>query len=69
MVNTPIGNIEAIVLPDTEYPGILVEFHSDGENTGPGAILEYDPVKVKTQLRVYGKDDPEGDPVAVYSMS
>ena len=46
-----------------------VEFHPEGSYTGPGAILEYDPIKAKTQLRVYGKDDPEGDPVAVYSMS
>lgn len=69
VIKTPIGRIAAFVSPDSEYPGFLVEFHPDGENTGPGAILEYDPIKAKTQLRVYGKDDPEGDPVAVYSMS
>lgn len=72
-VPTPAGPILAKVLPDSEYPGILVCNDSPGEGQ-PGAILEYSPTaegdkKSLMQLRVYGREHPDDDPVAIYEMS
>lgn len=67
IVMTPKGRITAKIMPDEEYPGILLEYDSgDGR---PGALLEYNPTREEIQLRIYGKDEPDGDPVAVYGMS
>ncbi|MBS5080408.1 MAG: hypothetical protein KH031_09635, partial [Clostridiales bacterium] len=66
-VNTPVGKIAASVLQDEEYPGIALLLENvDGQ---PGVIMEYNPGKKCVQVRVYGKDDPDGDPIQVLDMS
>lgn len=65
-IDTPIGKITATILPDTEYVGIALLYESDGQ---PGAIMEYDPENKCVQLRIYGADDPDGDPVSVIKIS
>ena len=71
-VDTPAGPIVAKVMPDKEYPGIIVE-NEEGDGQ-PAAILEYSPTafgntKSCMQLQVYDVRDPDDDPVAVYQMS
>lgn len=66
-VDTPLGHITAEVMPDKEYLGITVLFK--GTAGEPGAILEYDPEKKAVLLRVYGMEDPDGDPVGIFRMS
>lgn len=71
-VDTPAGPIVAKVMPDKEYPGIIVE-NEDGDGQ-PAAILEYSPTafgdtKSCMQLQVYDVRDPDDDPVAIYQMS
>lgn len=65
-IDTPLGNITAKVMPDKEYLGIAVLFN--GTAGEPGAILEYDPEKKAVLLRVYGMEDPDGDPVGLFRM-
>lgn len=66
-VNTPVGKIAASVLQDEEYPGIALLLENvDGQ---PGVIMEYNPGKKCVQVRVYGKDDPDGDPIQVLDIS
>lgn len=65
-INTPVGDITAQVIPDKEYPGIGLFFNSPGQ---PGVIMEYDPIKDHIQIRIYGKEDPEGDPVSIMRLS
>lgn len=66
-VNTPVGKIAASVLQDEEYPGIALLF--ENEDGQPGVIMEYNPEKKCVQVRVYGKYDPDGDPIQVLGMS
>ena len=66
-VMTPEGTISATVMPDPEYPGICLEY--EGEDGCTGAVLEYSPTAGSVQLGVYGKDDPDGDPIDIYQMS
>ena len=66
-VETPDGTITAKIMPDLEYPGISLEFC--GKDGCPGAILEYSPTVCGVQLRVYGKDEPDGDPIHVIRMN
>ena len=66
-VETPDGMITAKIIPDLEYPGISLEFC--GKDGCPGAILEYSPTVCGVQLRVYGKDEPDGDPIHVIRMN
>lgn len=71
-VDTPAGPIVAKVMPDKEYPGIIVE-NEDGDGQ-PAAILEYSPTafgdtKSCMQLQVYDVRDPDDDPVAIFQMS
>ena len=66
-VDTPVGKIAAAILKDDEYPGIALLLENiDGQ---PGVIMEYDPGKKCVQVRVYGKEDPDGDPIHVIDMS
>ena len=65
-ISTPKGNIVAKIVPDKEYPGIGVFFNAPGE---PGVIMEYDPLNDCIQLRIYGKEDSEGDPVSIMRLS
>ena len=65
-VHTDAGKIHAKIMPDKEYKGISLLFDDKGQ---PGAILEYDPYEKKIRLRVYGKEDPDGDPVAIYDLN
>lgn len=65
-VPTEAGKIHAKILPDKEYPGIALLLDTPGE---PGAIMEYDPYKKIVQMRVYGKEDPDGDPIYLLPMS
>lgn len=67
IVGTPKGEIVAKVIPDQEYPGISLEYVN--EDGCPGAIMEYSPKIGEIQLRVYGKSDPNGDPIEIYQMS
>lgn len=67
IVGTPKGEIVAKVIPDQEYPGISLEYVD--EDGCPGAIMEYSPKINGIQLRVYGKSDPNGDPIEIYQMS
>lgn len=71
-VDTPAGPIVAKVMPDKEYPGVIVE-NEDGDGQ-PAAILEYSPTafgntKSCMQLQVYDVRDPDDDPVAIFQMS
>ena len=66
-VVTKKGVIKASVIDDNEYPGIDLSY--EGENGDPGAIMEYNSTKDCIDLRVYAKEDPNGDPAAIYKMS
>ena len=67
-VKTPHGVIRASSMNDMEYPGIELSLETNG-NGEPGAIMEYSPVKGCVILRVYGMNDPDGDPIEIFSMS
>lgn len=75
-ISTPAGQIKSEISPDTEYPGIWTTFE-DPDGSEPGIILEYTPSEYDAEmvrhkcvmLRVYSKDDPNGDPAAVFRMS
>lgn len=67
-VNTPIGKIEARQIPDNEFPGILLCYAEEGCGE-PGAIMEYDTIINRIIMRVYSKEDPDGDPESVYEMN
>lgn len=64
-INTPLGTIFAKQIPDEEYPGIELAFSDNKCSGGPGVILEYNPLKKGIVLRVYGPNDPDGDPISV----
>lgn len=71
-VETPAGQIVAKVMPDDEYPGIIVM--NEKEPGQPAAILEYSPTafgdtKSCMQLRVHDEANPDDEPVAIYQMS
>lgn len=71
-VETPAGPIMAKVMPDDEYPGIIVM--NEKEPGQPAAILEYSPTafgdtKSCMQLRVHDETNPDDEPVAIYQMS
>lgn len=71
-VQTPAGPIVAKVMPDDEYPGIIVM--NEKEPGQPAAILEYSPTAAENtkscmQLRVYDETNPDDEPVAIYQMS
>lgn len=71
-VQTPAGPIVAKVMPDEDYPGIIVM--NEKEPGQPAAILEYSPTAVGDtkscmELRVYDEANPDDEPVAVYQMS
>lgn len=66
VVQTPAGNITAKQVPDTEYPGIIIEL--EGQDGRPGVIMEYDPEKKDVIIRVWGKEDPDGDPIYVVGI-
>lgn len=71
-VQTPAGPIMAKVMPDDEYPGIIVM--NEKEPGQPAAVLEYSPTaagdtKSCMQLRVYDETNPDDEPVAIYQMS
>lgn len=65
-VKTPAGIIFAQELPDPDYPGIALLFDAAGN---PGVIMEYNPIKKYVQIRVYSKDDPDGDPTTILQIS
>lgn len=67
-IDTVKGPICAAVIPDAEYPGISLCFAKEGSGE-PGAIMEYDPVKDAIILRIYSKENPEGDPVEILAMT
>lgn len=71
-VQTPAGPIVAKVMPDEDYPGIIVM--NEKEPGQPAAILEYSPTafgdtKSCMELRVYDEANPDDEPVAIYQMS
>lgn len=71
-VETPAGPIMAKVMPDDEYPGIIVM--NEKEPGQPAAILEYNPTaddntKSCMELRVHDETNPDDEPVAIYQMS
>ena len=66
VVSTTAGNITAKQTPDSEYPGIIMELES--QNGRPGVIMEYDPEKEDIFVRVWGKDNPDGDPIYVVGI-
>jgi hypothetical protein len=68
-IKTPLGEIFATPIPDQEYPGIFLGFSQNSEGGEPGVILEYDPLKNCIQARVYGPNDPDGDPMDIFQMS
>lgn len=65
-VHTDAGKIIAKVLPDKEYPGIALLLD---KNRQPGVIMDYDPFRKCIQIRVYGKEDPDGDPIHVIPIT
>lgn len=66
-VETKLGPIRASIIPDNEYPGIELSF--EGVNGEPGATMEYSPTTDSINLRVFSKNDPDGDPIEIYAMS
>lgn len=66
VVPTTAGKITAKQTPDPEYPGIIMELES--KNGRPGVIMEYDPEKEEVFVRVWGKDDPDGDLIYVVEI-
>lgn len=71
-VQTPAGPIVAKVMPDEDYPGIIVM--NEKEPGQPAAILEYSPTafgdtRSCMELRVYDEANPDDEPIAIYQMS
>lgn len=67
-VDTKIGKIYAKTVPGS-FPGILIECETSNTAGTPGALLEYDETKKKMMLRVYGIQNPYGNPIESYEMS
>lgn len=67
-VDTKIGKIYAKTVPGS-FPGILIECETSNTAGSPGALLEYDETKKKMMLRVYGIQNPYGNPIESYEMS
>ena len=73
-VHTPAGTIIAAVSHyDEKHPGAYLLFAGEGRGT-PGALMEYLPAKEtkdegKAVLRIWAKERPDGDPVAILGMS
>lgn len=67
-VQTPKGEIAAKIMPDDEYIGICLSLKEPGSGE-PGAIMEYHPEAGQIQLRVWTKDNPDGDPNCVFQMT
>lgn len=65
-VETPLGKIFSTVISDKEYPGVALLYDISGQ---PGVIMEYDPEKKCIRVRVFGPEDPEGDPINVIRIS
>lgn len=65
---TKIGKIYAKTVPGS-FPGILIECETSNTAGSPGALLEYDETKKKMMLRVYGIQNPYGNPIESYEMS
>lgn len=61
-VDTKIGKIYAKTVPGS-FPGILIECETSNTAGTPGALLEYDETKKKMMLRVYGIQNPYGNPI------
>lgn len=40
----------------------------ESQNGRPGVIMEYDPEKEDVFVRVWGKDNPDGDPIYVVGI-
>ncbi|MCC2253579.1 hypothetical protein LKD70_03860 [Ruminococcus sp. CLA-AA-H200] len=68
IVKTPHGNIRASQILDNEYPGIELSLVTQGFGE-PGAIMEYSPTTECVNLRVYGMENPDGDPIEIFAMS
>ena len=67
-VQTPKGEIAASIMPDDEYIGICLSLKVPGSGE-PGAIMEYHPEAGQIQMRVWTKEDPDGDPSCVFQMT
>ena len=67
-VSTSKGTVSAQIMPDNEYIGIGLFFKEPGTGE-PGAIMEYNPDANAIQLRVWSKDNPDGDPDTIYQMT
>lgn len=70
-IQTPVGPVEARVIPDGEYPGIALLYAGEGSGE-PGAVMEYTPSGKNAghiQLRIYSKEAPDDEPWRILRMS
>lgn len=68
-VKTPNGSITAEPSGDLEYPGIWIIAKDENGQEYAACLFEYHQERERTELRVYGPDDPDGDPIAIHIMS
>lgn len=68
-VYTPDGVLEAKQMPDDNYPGICISLISESNKELSAVIMEYNPVENGVMLRVYGPEDPDGEPRTIIRMN
>lgn len=69
IVQTPGGTLKAVPSADDEYPGIVVTLlDSDGKECG-ACVFEFDATQSHMSLKVWGHEDPDGDPIHDITMS
>lgn len=61
-VNTPVGLIKAVESPDRNNPGIIVQFFTKDGREMSACSMQYMEETEKVETKIWGKDEPEGDP-------
>lgn len=63
-VETPVGIIKAIESPDKDNPGIVLMFLGRDGREMSACSMQYMEDTRRIESRMWGKDDPDGEPVA-----
>lgn len=66
-VKTPVGTLTAKIDPEESYPGIFIVL-TDEDGESASVLMGYDIDADALTCHAWGREDPDGDPIAVINL-
>lgn len=69
LVNTPLGTLKAVEMPDNDNPGICIQHIDNNDVEQASCVFEFNAMQNRLHLLVWDHEHADDDPLTTIIMS